>query len=404
MVVSVSQRRVVHRGRDFALVSFNKVLIPKHPGVIDLGTASVTAALVVGRVRPRDRFFDSFSIFGSQKKYQRFAVSARPLKLTVLPLPGEGKPAGFYGLVGRYTISASATPTKVNVGDPITLTIKIGGSRYLKPVQWPALEQVPELMQNFKLPSQKASPTIQDGSKVFTQTVRANNDKVTSIPPIPLPYFDADKGKYVVAKTAPIKLEVAPTRVLTNADLQGTDSGPVNRKVEAIKKGLSANYEGLDALTNQTFSPLAATVSPGYLALWSVPLAGLVLSSFAKLITRTSPEKLAQRRRRRAKSQAIKRLKKIASADSQQRQELLASTMKQYIGDRFDKVAGSLTADECYSVVISASNDEQAAEKYRDTIAKCETLRYAAVEATIGAAQVDEVISLIRTIDKTSKK
>jgi hypothetical protein len=149
---------------------------------------------------------------------------------------------------------------------------------------------------------------------------------------------------------------------------------------------------------------LAAAVSPGYFVLWSLPLAGLLVSSFAKLVTRTSPEKLAQRRRRRAKSQAIKRLKTIASADSQQRQELLASTMKQYIGDRFDKVAGSLTADECYSIVISASNDEQVAEKYRDTIAKCETSRYAAAEADVGAAQVAEVVSLIRTIDKSAKK
>ena len=62
-------------------------------------------------------------------------VSSQPLKLTVLPLPEEGKPSGFYGLVGQYTISASATPTKVNVGDPITLTVKVGGGKYLKPVQ-----------------------------------------------------------------------------------------------------------------------------------------------------------------------------------------------------------------------------------------------------------------------------
>ena len=74
---------------------------------------------------------------------------SRPLKLTVLSVPEQGKPAGFYGLVGRYTISAAAAPTKVNVGDPITLTIKIGGSKYLKPVQWPELEGLEELTGNF---------------------------------------------------------------------------------------------------------------------------------------------------------------------------------------------------------------------------------------------------------------
>ena len=96
-----------------------------------------------------------FSNDNKSDKIQR-EVNSQPLKLTVLPLPEQGKPEGFYGLVGRYTIEASATPTQVSVGDPITLIIKIGGSRYLKPVQWPELEKVAELARNFKIPSQKA--------------------------------------------------------------------------------------------------------------------------------------------------------------------------------------------------------------------------------------------------------
>ena len=188
----VSQRAVQHKGKNFILVSFNKVLIPKHSGQIDIGTSSVSAALAVGQARSRDPFFDNFRVFGPQKQYKRFAVNSKPLKLTVLPLPEQDKPESFYGLVGRYTIDASATPTKVNVGDPITLTIKIGGSRYLKPVQWPELEQVSDFARNFKIPSQKASPTMQNGMKVFTQTIRANNDKINQIPSIPLAFFDVD--------------------------------------------------------------------------------------------------------------------------------------------------------------------------------------------------------------------
>jgi len=395
--VSVSQHRQNHKGQSFNVVSFRKVLIPRRPGQMDLGTPSISAALVVGRVRSRDAFF------GSQKQYKQFIVNAKPLKLTVLPVPEQGKPAGFYGLVGRYTIAATAAPTKVNVGDPITLTVKIGG-RFLKPVQWPALEQVPELARNFKIPTQKASPAIQPGFKVFTQTIRANNDKVTQIPPIPLPLFDATKGQYAVAKTAPIKLEVAPTKVLTNADLEGAGAEPINRQVEAIKKGLSANYEGPDVLTNQTFSPLAAMASPGYAVVWSVPLIALIISSLIKLLAHTSPEKLAQKRRRQAPGKAIKQLKSISAADPRRRRELLVSTMKQYIGERFDKVAGSLTADDCRQIVASATGDTQIAERFRAAVAKCEVSRYASVEVNIDVSQIDEVINLIRTIEKGSKK
>jgi hypothetical protein len=400
----VSQRAVQHKGKSFILVSFNKVLIPRQAGQIDMGTSSVSAALTVGRVRSRDPFFDNFSFFSSQKKYQRFAVNAQPLKLTVLPLPEQGKPDGFYGLVGRYTIESSAEPTKVSVGDPITLTIKIGGSRYLKPIQWPELEEITGLVRNFKVPSQKASPTIQDNMKVFTQTIRANNDNITQIPSIPLAFFDVDKGTYVVAETAPIQLNVTPTKILTNADLEGVDPTYVNRQIEVIKKGISANYEEPDVLTNQTFSPLAAIVSPGYMVVWSVPLVVLVTSSLLKLFTHTSPEIISKKRRRQAPGKAVKQLKKISGVNPKERQDQLVSIMKQYIGERFEKNAGSLTADDCYQIVASVVHEEQTAGRYRDAITQCEASRYASTHENVDSVQASEIIKLIRIIEKNSKE
>jgi hypothetical protein len=400
----VSQHSVQYRGESYILVSFNKVLIPKHPGRINLGTSSVSAALAVGRVRSPDPFFDNFSFFGSQKKYRRFAVSSKPLTLTVLPLPEQGRPEGFYGLVGRYTIEASAAPTKISVGDPITLTIKIAGSRYLKPVKWPQLQDISELARNFKIPAQRASPTLENGARIFTQTIRANNDQVTRIPPIPLAYFDVDAGEYVVAETDPIELEVAPTKILTNADLEGIEQTYVSRQVEVIKKGISANYEGPDVLTNQTFSPLAALVSPGYLVIWSVPLLALAASSLAKVLTHTSPEKLAHRRRRQAAAKAVKQLKKMSNLSEKEQNELIVSTMKQYIGDRFDKVAGSLTADDCYEIIADITQDRQTAGRYRDIVAGSEASRYTCVQDSVESVKPDEIVHLIRTIEKNSRE
>ena len=413
MTVMVSQYRVEHNNRQAILVTFSKILIPKRPGRIAMPPSSVSAAVAVGRVRSRDPF-DSF--FGGQTQYKRFIVNSEPLNLEVLPLPDEGQPAEFYGLVGRYTISASATPTNVNVGDPITLTIKIGGSKYLKSVQWPELERVPELANNFKIPSQKASPTIENSFKVFTQTIRASNDKVTRIPPIPLASFDVREGKYVTTRTAPIELEVAPTKVLTSADLEGADFVPVNREIEAIKKGLSANYEDLNALRDMSFSPLAALVHPGYAILWAAPLIGLVSSLLIKLGTHTSPEKVAARRRRQACSKAIGQLKKIRvegvppsnrgqdARDTIQRNEWLVSIMKQYIGDRFDKTASSLTADDCYEAIKTATDDAPTAGKYRDIITNFEAGRYASIEVQIDSEKIEEVIDLIRDIEKNRKQ
>jgi hypothetical protein len=403
VIVSVSQSRTVHNGKDSILLSFSKVLIPRHSGEIAISPASVSADVAVGIARSQDRFFNDF--FGSRKEYKRFMVSSQPLKLTVLSLPEEGKPSGFYGLVGQYTITASATPTKVSVGDPITLTIKVGGGKYLKPVKWPALEEIPELADNFKIPSEKASPTIENGCKIFTQTIRANNDKIDEIPSIPLAYFDADEGKYDVAKTGPIKLDVSPTKILTGADLEGLDFTPVNKEVEAIKKGLSANYEGLNALTNQTFSPLAASVAIPYVFVWAGPLALLVISTLVKFLTYTTPEKVAAKRRRTAAGKAISQLKRISSHTAEKQQcELLASVMKQYLGDSFDRTAGSLTSGDCFEIIDKATKNAEIAKKYQEIIADCEAARYASSKTNIDNAYVKEVIKLIRDVDKKSKK
>jgi hypothetical protein len=145
-------------------------------------------------------------------------------------------------------------------------------------------------------------------------------------------------------------------------------------------------------------------VSPGYMVVWSVPLVVLITSSLVKFFTQTSPEKLHTKRRRQAASKAVKQLKKISVVGQKEQQELLVSTMKQYIGERFDKIAGSLTADDCYQIVASVVGDSQTADQYRDAIAQCEASRYASTQASTDSVQVSEVIKLIHMIEKNSKE
>ncbi len=398
VLVTMTEDRRLIRGMAAAIISFSKVLIPKRSGPIKLAPVTVTTNVAVGRERTND-FFNPYRI-----KYERVSVQSNPVELNVLPLPETGRPPQFYGLVGRYTISALASPVKVNVGDPITLTIRVGGSPYLTPVQWPALEQVPELAANFRIPAERASPVVEGGYKVFTQTIRANNDAVTAIPPIPLAYFDSQRGEYVTVRTEPIKLDVAPSKVLTTADVEGTAAGPVNREVEAVRKGLSANYYGPELLVNQSFSLLSAALSPAYAALWSIPLAVLLVSTVARLASRTSPESVARKRQSQAATAAMRRLDEALDANARGRHPLLLLALKQYIGDRFDRVAASLTADDCYHAIVESTGDTERAARFRELIAACEAARYAPLDAQIGRPQVQEAALLIRVIEKQCRR
>jgi hypothetical protein len=208
----------------------------------------------------------------------------------------------------------------------------------------------------------------------------------------------------VVAQTQAIPLEVSPTKVLTTADVEGTSSGSSARNVQAIQEGFSANYYGPDVLANQRFSPLSAVVSPGYLLLWSVPLAALAGSALFKLLTQTSPEAAARKRRRQACNAAVRQLKAAASAEAKGRHDLLVSALKAYLGARLDRVAGSLTADDCYSVIAVSTDDVELADRFRAKVSELEAARYAPLEAHVDSAQIEEAIDLVCQVEERLRK
>ena len=265
------------------------------------------------------------------------------------------------------------------------------------------LEQIPKFSEDFKIPQENASPvTDTSGYKFFTQTIRANNDKVTEVPPIPLTYFDADKGKYITIASSPIKLEVSPTR---QADVEGGgESVPVKKEVKAVMEGLAANHEGQDVLINQEFSLAGAFLVSPLTIVWGVPFTALVASILLKVITANNPERAAAKRRRAALGKAIRQIKNIESAESRQRGEALAAALKQYAGERFDRTAGSLTAVDCFNLIADKTSDEEAAEKFKQLIEDCDSARYGAAELKIDSQMVRDVSHLLRLIDKKAKK
>jgi hypothetical protein len=218
-----------------------------------------------------------------------------------------------------------------------------------------------------------------------------------------LTFFDADKGQYVTATTEPIKIEVEATKILTTADVEGKDFSPMAREVEAVKKGLSANYENQDCLGDVGFSLVAVSAKPVYMAGWILPLLVLFASAVTKAFVHSTPEQEAKKRRRRAAAKAIGQLKKIHSGLLKSQPELLSEQMKQFIGQRFDKVAGSLTADDCFNVIISQTGDNESAAKFRDIINDCESARYAPVGREFNNDTIQTACSLIRAIEKKSK-
>ncbi len=389
--VYTEQKDVARKGLDWVQISFSKVLIPKSPGTVKIDKVSVLSKFAVKEIRR--------TIFGPEYEYKRFITEAKSLDLEVLPLPQQAKPKGFYGLIGEYKITTSATPTRVNVGEPITLTIAVQGD-YLKPVQWPDLEGNPQFASNFKIPAERSSPTVRNGSKIFTQTIRANSDSVKEIPPVALPCFDTEKGEYNIVYSDSVPLDVAATSILTSADMQGRDASNVNRKVEATRKGINANYDDIDLFVEQSFSITAAITQPTMLTVVSIPFAAFVLSLFAKIVTYKRPGSVEAKIRRNAAKNAIACIKKLPK-DSSERYKIAISVMQQYVGARFDRVANSITAGDCHDAILSATGSKDHADSFKEIFESCESACYTGGQVEFDAPKLTQ---LIRDIEKGASK
>jgi hypothetical protein len=293
------------------------------------------------------------------------------------------------------------------VGDPITLTVRISGPRYLENVELPALGNQAALSRDFKVPAERAAGALQGAAKVYTQTIRPKHSEVTQIPPIELSYFDPDTGSYSTTRTDAIPLAVRNTRVITAVDAEGLGggSGP-QTQIESREGGIAYNYEGLDALENQSAGPAAWLRSPLWiLSVAGPPLTYFVLLGFTAFARRR--EDPGRQRARRAFRDLSERLEGLRSNDGRAstfHAELLQA-LRQYLGSRLDLPPGALTFQEVERRLREKNIDEGLLQDLRGLFERCEAGRYGGTTAADSqpSADVEQALDVAGRIERSLK-
>ncbi|WDQ18148.1 BatD family protein [Rhodopirellula sp. P2] len=218
--------------REYYLYEIDAEIYPKKPGEVDAGGVEVVVnyPTEIGPVARRDpfgmgsRFSQMFDddFFRSPFERERLAVlKSRPIRdqaeidsIEVRPIPSEGRPVGYNGAVGKYTIVTQATPQSVEAGDPVKLKIGITGDGPMDLVRCPKLSTLPELTADFKVSDQPLPGFVQDNMKVFAPTIRPKHEGVTEIPPIEFHFFNPETESFEVARSKPIPLRVRASETL----------------------------------------------------------------------------------------------------------------------------------------------------------------------------------------------
>lgn len=133
------------------------------------------------------------------------------LSVTVRPVPTANRPADYSGAVGRFTFTATAAPSEVAVGEPVTVSITIGGDGNISDVRPPFYADTPAYKAyDAKLSGDAPAPTDPQGVKRFDQIVMPRTDALLELPALSFIYFDPTAETFRTITAGPFPLHVRP--------------------------------------------------------------------------------------------------------------------------------------------------------------------------------------------------
>ena len=238
------------------------------------------------------------------------------VQVRVEPPPPEGRPPGYGGIIGASVEArASLDAQTCRQGDPLELTLEIGGGAVRETVRAPAIFSDPALSAIFRSigePTRRES----DSGVAFKWRVRPVVSGTLEVPPLALSWFDLPSHSYQTTRTAPLPLRVDPVAAF-DPDALFAD---VAKEDDVMDGGAiaAASFRRLapPALTFERGDPSGtdALAPPfGWIPTLAVPPALWLAAILWTPLRRRVAPRIAAMRRRAARKRAEARLR---SADS----------------------------------------------------------------------------------------
>ncbi len=355
-------------GREYELTEMYMLLYPLSPG-----TVTIPAGAVLFQPNP---------MAAATRK------NSNTLALAVLPLPGNGKPKDFSGLVGRFSIKAEALEKTAVAGKPLTLVVTVSGSGNLQSIPRPHEPQMtgvekyePEARDNFTRTGNGS-----EGSRAYTYLLVPQKEGKLSIGGFGLNYFDPKAGKYETIATKPMELDVATAP----ASAPAATPTPLAERAQTAKPQTEPFYQ-----------------KPGFSAI--VLTLFIVAAGTAIHMQRRNQMLRNQRyaRQIRARSMAEEKLKSAKSAmaqgDTAAFYETLEHSIRQYISDRSNIPPSSVTPEE---ISQKLGKDAPKMQNGIAVLRKCIAARYSPAPQEAGVreqgmkAALEEAILAIEEAEK----
>lgn len=295
-------------GQPFVLLTWRSSLSVVKPGTFPL-VAQVPLTVKI-RTRSKrqseldDQFGDPFwqNFFGMTVP-KDITVESPGQELKVLELPAEGRPADFHGAIGTFAIDSDISSRKGEVGEPLTLRMRVIGSGNFDRVDSAMLQRIDQ----WKTYPPKSTfnsndPIGHKGEKTFEQPIIASKSGVHILPALSFSYFDPNLRRYETVHSSALQVNISAA--LADSSLAApapgdSASSPVNEFTEGLKPDHAAGGRLAHSL-------IPAYLQTRFLAIPSVLVLAFTAVSIGVRRRRSSAGRLSGRNP--AASRAAKRL------------------------------------------------------------------------------------------------
>jgi hypothetical protein len=387
-----SQGQTIVNQQQWQTLSFKSFLVAARPGQLSVGPAEMRVSIPSQLQRD---FFGRLTV----ASWRTVTLTSLAYPIMVHPVPATNVPPSFNGALGSFTMSVTATPTNVAVGDPITLKVQISGRGPIESLTLPPQPNWNE----FKSYPPTSKAEISDqlglvGSKSFEQVLVAQNTEVRELPPFLFSYFDTDKKSYRSLSGPAIPLIVRPSAAAQLPALVATNAGapPPASDIVHIKPHLGALALGGPALVQRGW----------FWALHSLP----ALAWTALFLRRRWLDELANNPRLRRQREVARVIQEglVALpplADKQKAEEFFALVfrlLQEQLGERLDLPASAITEAVIEERLHPLGVPREILKGLQDLFQACNQARYGGLkskrELAAWVPQVEKILQDLRAI------
>ena len=369
-----------YNGRNYqTAVLYRTILYPQHSGDIKIDPANFEAVLRVQvQQRPRS-IFDDF--FGSYTNVTRM-LTAPGVTIHVAALPG-GKPAGFSGGVGRFTLTPSISQTEIQANEAVTIRLDIAGSGNMKLLKTPAIDWPegfepydPKVTNNFNTTTAGVS-----GTKSIEYLAIPRSAGEYTIPAVKFSYFDIDEKAYKTLSTPEYTILVK--RGAGEPAANGSQpSGVISYTQKEDIKQLGSDIRYIDTKKPSAVSRQRSAINYQWIWLWYV--VPLIIALILLVVLRKQIKEAAditRMRYKQANKVAKKRLKAASAAlkanDKDHFYEEIERAAWTYLSDRLSIPTADLNKENITSILSKKGISEELIKEVMNVLSTAEFARYA---------------------------